>query len=452
MQTMNSPIETQPVNPALPGAAGQAEPADSRAGTLLLVDDEASILSALKRLFRPHGYRVLTSESGMQALEILAQEPVDLIISDMRMPAMNGARFLAEARRSHPEAIRILLTGYSDISSTIEAINAGEIHRYIAKPWDDREIVLIVREALERKALEREKARLEALTQRQNEELKALNASLEVKVAERTAELQQAHEKLKASFLNSIKLFSNLLELRAASLAGHSRRVAEYSRRMAQSLKLSPAETQDIFIAALLHDIGKIGLPDALLTKPFNALRAEERSEVVKHPAKAQGLLMGLEQLRTAATLIHAHHERFDGLGYPDQLCGMAIPLGARILAVANDYDAIQHGLISNKRASPEEAWAYLQGGRGKRYDPQVLDAFQAAQNIKATEPAPRGIAIESDRLVPGMALAQDLVTREGVLLLARDYLLDQNLIDQVRKFEAAEGYRLTIRVQERRT
>lgn len=418
--------------------------------TLLLVDDEANILNALKRLFRPQGYRVLTAQSGAQGLEVLDAEPIDLIVSDMRMPLVSGAQFLAAARSRRPDAVRILLTGYADIGSTIEAINAGEIHRYVSKPWDDREILLIVRQALERKELEREKARLEALSQRQNEELKALNAGLEAKVEERTAELHRAHDQLKTGFLNSIKLFSNLIELRAGALAGHSRRVADHARRIAAAMTLCPADTQDLFFAALLHDIGKIGLTDGLLAKAFNNLSADERNEVVKHPGKAEALLMGLEQLRGAAKLIRAHHERFDGQGFPDRLSGIAIPLGARILAVANDYDAVQQGMISNKRASPEEALDYLHGGRGKRYDPQVLDAFFAALQAPARTDAAGGTALGSDELQPGMALARDLVTREGVLLLARDYLLDASLIDQIRKFETAEGYRLTLHIVER--
>ena len=139
--------------------------------TLLCVDDEANILSALRRLFRPHGYTVLTAGGGEEGLEILAREPVDLIISDMRMPVMDGARFLGEARKRHPDTVRLLLTGYADMESTIEAINAGQISRYISKPWNDQDVLLTVREALERKQLEKEKARLEALTRSQNDEI-----------------------------------------------------------------------------------------------------------------------------------------------------------------------------------------------------------------------------------------------------------------------------------------
>jgi response regulator RpfG family c-di-GMP phosphodiesterase len=425
---------------------GEASAAGAAGFTVLCVDDEPNILSSLRRLFRPTGYRLLTATGGEEALALMEKESVDLVISDMRMPGMNGAQLLAAVHARWPETVRILLTGFADMSSTIEAINRGQLHRYISKPWDDNEVLLVVREGLEKKALLREKARLEALTAAQNEELKALNAGLEAKVAERTAELAAAHEKLKTGFLNTIRTFSNLIELRGGQMAGHSRRVAELARRIGQAMKLPPAEAQDLFFAALLHDLGKIGLPDALLGKPFNQLTPDERNEMVKHPAKGEALLMGLEQLRGAARLIRSHHERYDGQGYPDGLAGMAIPLGARILAVANDYDAIQQGAISPKRASAEEALLYLRGGRGHRYDPAVLEVFERLIG-GPTRPEAGPLALRSDQLRAGMVLARDLVTRDGVLLLAHDFLLDENLIRQIREFERTEGYRLTLHV-----
>ena len=146
--------------------------------TLLLVDDEPNTLSALRRLFHPHGYRILTAESAREGLVQLAREPVDLVISDMRMPEMNGAQFLEKVGVRWPDTIRILLTGYAEIGVTIDAINKGKIYRYISKPWDANDVCLTVAQALDVKCLEREKRRLEVLTQQQNTELKLLNANL----------------------------------------------------------------------------------------------------------------------------------------------------------------------------------------------------------------------------------------------------------------------------------
>ncbi len=420
--------------------------------TILCVDDEANILSSLRRLFRPAGYRVLVAEGGAAGLEMLEAEQgeVDLVISDMRMPAMDGAHFLAEVRQRWPGILRILLTGYADIESTIAAINEGQIYRYISKPWNDGEVLLTVREALERQALLHETARLEALTARQNEELKVLNAGLEEKVRERTEELRLAHERLKRSFFTSIQVFANLIELRGGSMAGHSRRVADLARRIAAGLGLDGRQCNDVFLAGLLHDIGKIGLPDALLAKPPAKMSGEELGVWRKHPAKGEQALMALEELRGAAHLIRSHHERFDGQGYPDGLAGMAIPQGARILALANEYDGHLQGTLTGKRLNEDDAKQAIVQGRGKRYDPAVVDAFLSIVGAPPEPPADE-IAVTPADLKPGMFLARDLISPEGVLLLATDYMLDEKLIRQIRDYERSEGGRLILYVRNRR-
>lgn len=437
----------------------ESEPLTSAAqpATLLFVDDEPNILSALRRLFRPLGYRIFTAEGGAQGLALLGQEQVDLVISDMRMPIMDGAQFLEQARQKSPDTMRILLTGYADVSSTIAAINKGEIYRYVAKPWEDNDIVLLVKQALELRNLALEKRRLEELTLRQNDELKALNASLETKVLERTEEVRQtmgfleiANKKLKESFITSIKIFANLIELRERSLAGHSRRVADVARSLAKRLNLSDAEAQDIFIAALLHDIGKIGLPDQLLVKPFSALAGEERDLVLRHPATGQAALMGLEQLHGAAKLIRAHHERWDGMGFPDGLSGLAIPIGARILALANDYDAVQIGTQLSKRLNQSEAVAYIVEGHGKRYDPQVVDVFAPMMGVQATS-AIAEVALKSPQLKVGMVLSRDLTSHDGIMLLSRDYVLNEVIIEQIHNFERSAGHALTVYIRTKR-
>lgn len=420
--------------------------------TILCVDDEANILSSLRRLFRPAGYRVLVAESGAAGLEMLEAEQgaVDLVISDMRMPAMDGAHFLAEVRQRWPGILRILLTGYADIESTIAAINEGQIYRYISKPWNDGEVLLTVREALERQALLHEKARLEALTARQNEELKVLNAGLEEKVRERTEELRLAHERLKRSFFTSIQVFANLIELRGGNMAGHSRRVADLARKIAAGMGLDGRQCNDVFLAGLLHDIGKIGLPDALLAKPPAKMSGEELGVWRKHPAKGEQALMALEELRGAAHLIRSHHERFDGQGYPDGLAGMAIPQGARILALANEYDGHLQGTLTGKRLNEDDAKQAIVQGRGKRYDPAVVDAFLSIVGAPPEPPADE-IAVTPADLKPGMFLARDLISPEGVLLLATDYMLDEKLIRQIRDYERSEGGRLILYVRNRR-
>lgn len=425
-----------------------------KAASLLLVDDEPSILSSLRRLLRPIGYTIHSAESGKAGLEILEREAIDLVISDMRMPEMDGARFLEQVRNRWPATTRILLTGYADVTSTIEAINRGEIFRYISKPWDDNDLTLIVRDALERRRLQNENTRLLALTQAQNDELKDLNANLEHKVRQRTAEIEQinsflnlANDRLKQNFLVSIKMFSGLMELRGGSMAGHSRRVADLARKLAVRLEVAAGGQQDIFFAALLHDVGKIGFPDTLLSRPVSRMNGDELGHYRKHATAGESALMPLDELKGVSKIVRAHHERFDGQGFPDGAQGLAIPLGARILSVVNDYDGLQIGTLSEKRMSPDEARAMIVQSRGKRYDPQVVDAFIELLGGLAHEVV-RERAVSYPDLKVGMVLSRDLVSREGVLLLSADFMLDVSLIKQIHEYARRENHAITIYIR----
>ena len=435
-----------------PQAAASAE----KPFAILFVDDEANILSSLNRLFRPLGYQIFTAESGAKGLEVLQQHTVDLVVSDMRMPEMNGAQFLEKVREKWPDTVRILLTGYAEIGATIDAINKGQIYRYVSKPWEDNDITLTIKHALIQKKLEREKLRLEELTRKQNEELKDLNANLETKVLARTEEVRQtmsflevAHEKLKKSFITSVRVFSNLIEMRNPSKSGHSRRVADLARTLAQDLGMSPPEVQDTFIAALLLDVGKIGLPDRLLDKPFHNLTPDECVEISKYPVKGELALMALEQLQGAAKLIRSHRERFDGKGYPDQLSGLTIPLGARILSIAEDYDTALMGTEYTKAFTPTDASLLIQDGKGKRYDPAVvlalLNTIGKANQVKSSNATET--ILRSGQIIAGMMLSQDLITWSGDILLAKEHVLTPQLIDQIRGFERMDGHPLTIYV-----
>ena len=415
--------------------------------TLLFVDDEASILTSLRRLFRPQGYRILLANSGAEGLEVLEREEVDLVISDMRMPEMDGAQFLSAVRERWPRVVRLLLTGYADMDSTIAAINDGGIQRYIAKPWNDNDIGLIVSDAIERARLEDENARLLELTAQQNEELQQLNGALEERVAERTAELEAANEKLRHNFLTSIKVFSGLMDLRGGSVGGHARRVADLARRMAVHLELEAELQRDIFIAALLHDIGKIGFSDAMLAKPVSQLANEDLVRYRKHALVGEGALMPLDDLRAVAALIRTHHERYDGQGFPDGLRGEVIPLGARILAVANDYDGLVSGTLGERKLSEGEAKSLIVQNRGKRYDPKVVDVFTELVGRPPVDAgAERRVVV--DALEPGMVLAKDLVARDGTLLLATDFVLDAVVIRQMRDFAEREDLMLVLDVR----
>jgi response regulator RpfG family c-di-GMP phosphodiesterase len=421
---------------------------------VLFVDDEVSILSALRRLFRPQGYRVLLAESGKAGLAMLETEPVDLVVSDMRMPEMDGATLLEQVHQRWPTVGRILLTGYADINSTVAAINRGQIHRYIAKPWDDRELLMCVQDGLERRRLEKENRALQLLTQRQNDELQAMNADLAARVKARTSELEQVNAMLETSFsqlqenfLLSINVFAGLIELRGGGMAGYSREVADLARRTARRLSLGAAAEEDIYIAGLLHEIGKIGFPDTMLRKPLSAMSSDELALYRRYPLNGEAALLPLGRLQRVARLVRSHHERIDGKGYPDALSGEEVPLGAQVVSVACDYYAAQSGRLSLKRHSAAEAHSLILGGAGTRYEKAVVEAFELALQDEPSE-KPRDKELQAHEVMPGMVLSRDLLSPQGTLLLAAGFVFDTRVVKQLREFAGREGAKLHVFVK----
>jgi response regulator RpfG family c-di-GMP phosphodiesterase len=212
-------------------------------------------------------------------------------------------------------------------------------------------------------------------------------------------------------------------------------------------MRLSAADTQVVFLAALLHDVGKIGFSDVLLAKPVNALAGEHLVQFRKHPTRSAQAITALAELAPAAAIVRAHHERLDGSGFPDGLVGEAIPLGARILAVADDYDGLQTGVLAQPALAAAAAAAAIAKASGRRYDPAAVSALFAA--LAGTQADAAGeTSVTSAHLEPGMVLARDAVAADGALLLAADYVLDERLIRQLRHYEQTEAMKLTFHIK----
>ncbi len=440
-----APTDAPTIGP-VPTPTTQAAP-NKGTWTVLCVDDEPSILSALKRVLRAEDCKVLQAGSGAEALAMLDQEAVDVVVSDMRMPGMDGAQLLAQVRVRWPSTARILLTGYADMKATVAAINEGQIYRYINKPWDETELRLTVRQASERRQLERERDHLQALTTTQNEELKSLNTGLEGRVQERTGELRLANDQLRRNYLTSIKIFSNLMELRSGVLAGHGKRVAHLARRVANAMEIPEDDVQDIFVAGLLHDVGFMALPDAILSKPVGKLMAQEMAVYQRHSLLGAQSFMALDDHQAVASIIRSHHERFDGTGFPDKLEGASIPIGARILAVVDTFDDLTHGHLTGSSLTEAEARTILQRGRGTQFDSEVVDIYLHVTQVEKPKQV-RMQAITPENLQPGMALGKDLLSKEGVLLLSAGHSLSAEMISRIRKYEKTEKLTLALDIR----
>lgn len=415
---------------------------------LLFVDDEPNVLKALRRLFHGENYVIHLAAGGAEGLEILGRQPVDLIISDMRMPEMSGAEFLAHALEQWPETVRILLTGYADMQSTIDAVNKGRIFSYCNKPWNDEELKLLVRNALEQKQLRAERDSLAAVIRHQNDELKALNEHLEERVEQRTTQLDQANSDLKKQYTDSIKAFSRIIEMRPGIKAGHSKYIAENAHSVAKKLNLSDEDVRNIIYAGLLLQIGKVTLPDKLLAQPFYLMDTQQKQSYLKHAQEAAPLLKGLEQLDAAVTLIRYQYEHYDGSGSPEGLAGEGIPLGSRILSVIRDYVAYLDGSMTGKAIPAADVRKRLHDFKMKQYDPKVVDIFIQHLEETATvdvDHAKPVINISWTQLRAGMEIEE--ISYDGQTYL-KNCVISEGMVNNILNFRATKGISPLIKIR----
>lgn len=428
---------------------------------LLLVDDEENILRSLRRVLRREPWELTTANSGEEALKAMAGQKFDLVISDARMPSMDGPTLLAEIRRKYPWCIRILLTGYADMTSTVKAINDGQIYRYISKPWDDDELCLIIRQALAFQHSERRRLALEKLTRKQNKELQALNANLEDKVRERTEELEEAagmveaaYQELRQSYVTTTEVFSSLINKRLPADRRPNAKVIKLVRAFADYTNMSEEARENLAMAGALYNLGKLSWKDDLFSAPSDLLKKDQRLEYLKYPVTGEQLLMALEPLKDTAGIIRHHQEKWNGYGVPDRLEADQIPYEARLLKIAVDYVELQLGLILQRKVARENAIKLLRRYRDRLYDPQLTNEFIAmlvelAPDVEHEDPSVK--VLDTLRLKPGMILARNLYAASGMLLLNEGKVLTDLLIEKLAAFEQGEpeGHRYLLYVRE---
>ena len=437
--------------------------------SILLVDDESSIIKSLERIFRKENYKILTASGGKEGLELLntLEEPVSLIISDQRMPEMSGAQFLEKARKIFPDAGRYLLTGYSDMDAVIDAVNKGKIHRYLTKPWNDDELLVLIQQSLEQYELVLENRRLSELTSTQNKELNELNKNLEEKVNERTLEIRQknialkeANKQLEESFLDTIRLLSSLIETLNPELGRHMKQVARLARGVAEEYGLDREDLNQIEMAGMIHDIGMLGLPKTTLLKDEKDMGVAEFKMYRQHPAIASICLETVERLDKVAEIVLYHHENFDGSGFPNGLKEDEIPLGSRIIGAVADYCSIIYmwpkdikyifykakkyfgpAIMDFNAMKPEKmiekiAPKIILLGAYRKYDISVVaKLIEIAKKEKLSEEKKKeDMWISYNELKEGMVLAQNIRLKDGRILLGKGMKVKKASIDSVQK------------------
>ena len=306
------------------------------ADLVLIVDDEVNVLNSLRRLFLDSNFDVLTASNALEAMDILRNNAVSVIISDNRMPAMSGIELLQEARSVSPESVRIMLTAYADIKSAMDAINKGAVYKFIAKPWKDEELKAITAEAVNKH-----------------------NMAVSFKRADEATLLSLAQT----------------VELKDPYTRGHCDRVAKYAVKMGEALGLSVQMLRHIKHASWLHDCGKIGVPETILNHQ-GALSQKQMALVKNHCQWGADVARCAQLPETIIAAILYHHEQFDGRGYPAGLKGDSIPIEARIITLADVYDALTSDRPYRVKIPQEKALEFLISFKGRFFDPRLTELF----------------------------------------------------------------------------
>ena len=326
---------------------------------VLIVDDEQEITQILADLLC-ETHNCATANSAEEALLLLQQDSFELVISDITMPGMSGLEMLPQVKNVSPNTVVVMISGMQTVESAIGALRLGAFD-YLMKPFDLRQVEAVVKRALVHQDLMVAKQRYE----NQLEEL----------VEQRTAELDRALDSLEDAYRSTLRALTAALETRDSETHGHSERVVSYSLRLGREYGLDTQQMKALEFGSLLHDIGKIGVPDSILRKP-GQLTEEEWVLMREHPQHGQQILRGIEFLEGPARVVAQHHEQWDGSGYPLGLRGDDINLCARIFAVADAFDAITSDRVYRRGKSYEAAAQELNDWSDRQFDPKVVEAF----------------------------------------------------------------------------
>ncbi|MGD0213708.1 MAG: HD domain-containing phosphohydrolase [Terriglobales bacterium] len=328
---------------------------------ILVVDDEETIREIVCSMLSGAHFQTRQAANGVEALSILESgEEFDLVLSDLMMAEMDGIALLERAKERYPDMPIVMVTTVHDISVALQAIRNGA-YDYLPKPFEREQLLATVRRALENRRLKREND--------------AYRTNLEVLVAERTQQWKTALSNLGKSTEMMVEVLGDVLDLKDKETEGHSRRVTAFTIAIARKMGLAKEEIQVIARGAFLHDIGKIAIPDAILLKP-GKLTDPETAIMREHCYLGYRIIARIPFLAEAAEIVHAHQERFDGLGYPRGLKGDQIPLGARIFSIADTLDAMTVDRPYRRAQSFEAARKEIELWSGRQFDPEIVKVF----------------------------------------------------------------------------
>ena len=413
--------------------------------TVLFVDDEPNILRAIKRALFTMDITLLLADSGTKALELMSNNEVHVVISDMKMPQMSGAEFLEQVAVKYPETFRVVLTGYADIESTIKAVNQGKIHRYLQKPWDNQELVSVVEEGLERVKLKAENTRLQKLTRLQNRKLRDVNASLEHVVQKRTRQIKAALNKIEKHNIAMEQVLFNVISINPDINGKFAIEVSELASKLARIARLEKDEIKQVRYAGLICELGLLGLESEDFKAPFSKLKYQQQQNYLSQTKKASLILAPAHELQQVSDIIEFQFEHYNGSGLYNKVA-KEIPAGARILAIARDYWRLVTGRMSGVEMSPRDAKLEMKKHRNTRYDGEFLDLLLEAEDVTTSKLL--STSLKASQLKAGMVLAQNLYNDSHILILPEGHIFSNATIQKLVHFEEERGKAFSIQIE----
>ena len=395
---------------------------------ILLIDDEPAIITLLQDDLERAGCKTVAFTDVDAALEEIKKQKFSVIMADQRMPGMSGLELLGQARELHPFAARILITGVLQLDTVIDAINKGEVFRFVVKPWLREELLATVKNGIHRYELMCHNEDLQRATQSMNGQLVDLNRSLEQQVrlvAQKNGQLAELNGALERNLSRSIEICVHTMQTFYPTLGNQARRVHQLCQTIAQLLELNAEDTRALKASAWLYDIGLVGVPRQIIKhwqEDPDTLNPAEKAVIEQHPILGQELAVFGDEMNKVGEIIRAHHERFDGSGYPDQLIGSNIPWLARLLAVAVAY--------ASSPLSDADAVEKIKEGSGSAFDPEAVRAFLRAQTVAVIPRKERQVMLADLR--PGMVMAKGIYTYNGLLLVPEGRQLNATYIEKV--------------------
>lgn len=412
--------------------------------TLLCVDDEKIILRTLQRLFYRKPYTVLLANSAKEALEIIRKTSIDVIVSDMRMPEMDGAVLLEKVAKSNPDTYRIVLSGYSDFESTVAAINLGRINRFINKPWNNDDLINTVEEGFERIKLKRENKNLKDEIEKQNTLLKNLNNELESKVNLRTKQIRASLLRNERNNKACEKMLFNFIAIDPYLSGSFAKKVGQLSGQLAEWLGLDKEAISDVRLAGFLNEIGMLGLEPILCSTPFNLLNYEQKKLFMTQGAIAQQILSPAQRLNNVKEILT---HQFSTLERIAEKADSKTLLACKIIIIARDYWRFAYGKIEENKMDQNQIFLELNKARKVKYAEKILDILIAKPELIEDNIVEQGLT--TLQILPKMILKYSLFSSNNLLILAEGHEFTEHSIDKLIEYEINQKHQFVIVIEQ---